>query len=447
MIWDRRIPSRRFFVFSAREASARSARFRRKENTTVMGIHAGDVDDAIPTPNDQSPSDAFSDLFDKAATSVTADLEEDPVEADDETEPPEEPDEPAEPAETEGEPEGEGEPRKPRSLKHKELLEQNTQLQERFSTFEQQFEEQGGFDTVENAVNFYALASDPTKVAEFTQALSGLPHFRQQQAAFFQQALSDPTNRVLGLNGVLQGDFGLQTPISQQQIEKVFEYIVERFNDDAEDFETFLDRSLELADTPERRLARLEAENAKLKSGKTTTTKSTDEAQEPATDVYGRVQAMGDRLDDEQFAAAYDKVAADYGLKPSSKDPVAFKEAKQTMSDVLRIFASYEMRNAKAFEPLLAYWIEGNMEKNPHYENQVRLYGKAMNARVQALIKKISPLFSGVQVPPSKPDKQLGSMLGQQKPLVPPGDKPESRETRGRSPFDDAFDRAASAVR
>lgn len=407
--------------------------------------HAGDVDEAIPTLEGQEaqPSeDSFTDLFDKAASTVTAE----PDETDDGAEGIDEADE------SEGEPEEQTaeedpEARKPRSLKHKELLEQNVQLQERFTEFEQKFEEQGGFDTVENAVNFYALASDPTKVGEFTKALAGLPHFRQQQAAMFQDALSDPANRVMGLNNVLKEDFGLQTPITQTQIEKVLEYVVERFNDDPEDFETFLDRSLELADTPERRVARLEAENAKLKSGVKTTTESTDGSQEPDSGaMFARVQEMGDRLDDEQFAAAYDKVAADYGLKPSSKDPVAFKEAKATMSDLLRIFASYEMRNAKAFEPLLAYWMEGNTDQNPHYANQVRLYGKAMNARVQALIKKISPLFSGVQVPPSKPG-QLGSNLGQKTSLVPQGEKQQSRENRGRSPFDDAFDKAASTLR
>lgn len=299
-------------------------------------------------------------------------------------------------AEKQAEAEGEKPKATDRSRKYQEIVEENTRLTGERDTaiakatkIEESLAKHGGVDTVQQAMDIY----DKLASGKANEVFADLPsHQRTQiQKEVFTAAIAEETNRVFGVNEVLKNDFGLSTDMSQKLMEKTFEYVAHRLNTDAADFEAYLDRELEFADSPEKRIARLEAENQRLKTAPKDGSESTEKT-ETELDIGLRVEKAYNEFEDATFKEIADAEFKAFGLEVSAKDTPAVKEAKELLADAVRNLVGYEMRTAKAFDPLLQYWVENDIE-NAWFKQAAGAYRRAMNARVQTTLKKLSKLF------------------------------------------------------
>lgn len=294
------------------------------------------------------------------------------------------------------------------------LLSANAELQTRLDKFEQNFEKFGGLDSVETALEVANTLSDPTKIKEFADIIGKLPHRAAIQKTFFDNALSLEANRIYGVNQVLMTDFGLSSGLTQDRMEKSFEFIVQKYNEDPEEFDQFLERELELANTPENELKRTRAELERLKNPKTAKTADQTQEFESDQDLHQRIQKTHDEFEDTQFEAISNEVAADYGLNVSKNDTPAIKEAKEFLLEAVKFKVAVEMRTAKAHESLLGYWIV-NQTDSPFYNQAVKNYKAALKVKTQNSLKQISRLLGARTAKEVKKDTTLENLTDQNK--------------------------------
>lgn len=321
-------------------------------------------------------------------------------------------------------------------------LAENSELKTRLETFEQKFEKFGGFDAVETAVEVANALADPTKIDEFTNLVQKLPHRAQIHKKFFDTALSREENRVYGVNRVLREEFGLNADLSKTQMEKAFEFLAHKLNEDSEGFDGYLERELELANTPERELARTKAELERLKNPEAAKTQNNSQSSDESEfDFLQRIQKTHDEFEDGQFTSVSAEVAADYGLQPSKNDTPAVREAKEFILDAVKFAVGVQMRSAKAHEALLGYWVE-NRAEGAFYNQAVKNYQNAMRTRVQHAFKQVSRLIQvRTEVKTTTPKKELPSIAdgAKAKTEIAPKQEPKKAQTGGfRSAFSEA---------
>jgi hypothetical protein len=396
----------------------------------------------------------FASLFSETVAKVTADLddsEEDKPAApapaeDDDTIPSDEADEdkpaePSEPADDKAKKQPDG-----RTRKYKEVVEQNEQLQQQISrvdALEQQFEKHGGLDVVETAMQMFEKLS--TKPAEI---LAELPKHQREQMVrdVFAEALTNENNRVYGVNSVLRQEFGLSNDLTQQQMEKVFEFVAHRLNDDPTDFEAFLDRELEFANTPEREAARLRAENERLKSQPAAAEAPQETPQEFAERMNGEFETFEDSVFTDQVMPKFET----YGLNVLPTDPAEVRESKEILQAAARSLICEQMRTAKAFDPLIPYMVSGDT-KNQFFDQAKGAYGRAMKARAETLLKAVSRLLGKAQAQPAvpaggeQPAPQQRAQRGVQIPA--PGGKSQLPAPAKKAPEGGGFGNAFSIAR
>lgn len=304
------------------------------------------------------------------------------------------------------------------------LTTENTATNERIAKLNTRFEKHGGVEAVELAMEtFDKLASG--KAVEVINELP--PHERVKvQKQVFDSAIAVEANRVYALNQVLQSDFGLEKPITKEQLEKSLEYLTHRYNGDAEDFDAFLERELEYANTPERKLARVEAELDRLKAqpeGQSQNGNNGDgEAQAPVSeqDLAMQINKLYDDFEDTTFTRLADAELKDFGLLESPKDTKEMKEVKQTVRAIVQAYVGQEMRNAKAYEALLPFFAAGDT-KSIWYNQATGGYERAMKGRIQPTVKAISKLFGKRAAAPPPAGELSASEKGNPKTPAPHG--------------------------
>ncbi len=243
----------------------------------------------IAEPQSDSGSDSFDALFDEAAEAAAAQNEpeanDDEVDAEDAAD-----DNPAEDdAETEtetdaeqdkseknksDEPKSEPDEKPSRVSKFKqleaereELQAKNTELETRQTELDKTFEKYGGVESVQDMAEVFDKVMNPQKVDQLVEELQKVPHGAKIQKAIFDHNLEMPENRVYAVNNVMKDDYGLEKSFSPETIDKVFQYISAKANEDSEDFENYLDRELSyLPPAEETETERLRRENELLKN-------------------------------------------------------------------------------------------------------------------------------------------------------------------------------------
>lgn len=322
----------------------------------------------------------------------------------------------------------------------------------RLDTLEQTLEKHGGIDAVETALTIFdKIASG--KAVEIIDDLP--PHERAKVAeAVFNQAISNPSKRVEGVNAVFKADFGLEKDLPQPLMEKLFEFATSRINFDADDFEAYLDRELELIETPETQLEKANREIDRLKNPDA---KAAEDAAPPtdfelsvkANDIYNQFEA-------ETYKAVAEPLLKDYGLDVKSTDSAVIKAAKEALVRALDDHVGVEIRKSKAFEPLLPYWLSGDdkYQANPFYTQGVSAYKRAMKAKVEPVLKSLSVLFGNSTTVETKPAGEGVGSGGQQpaQPKLPaPGGRssipvPQKAKGEQKGGFRSAFAQAKKAA-
>lgn len=425
----------------------------------VLDPAAGADDKQIPE-TDEAKTD-FRSLFGKARQSAesrqTDDSEGEKVEEpkSDEQIPGEEKSETEEPKEK-SEEEIKDEPKdEPKTTKRSEsfrkmeqerddALAQVTEVNQRLTSLDEKFAQHGGVEVVETALELYDLASDKTKASEFVQKINSLPHKGAIQREIFDNVLDLPANRVYGINRVLKEDFGLTGNISQPFLEKFFEFATSRLNTDPEAFESFLDRELELSAEPESELDRLRKENEALKNPPKEEQKE-EAQQESQAEFASRIQRTYNDFEDSTFDRVSKTELSKYGFSPLSNDTSEVKAAKEYLSNAVKFAVAVEMRQAKAHETLLDYWIEKTPEDNKFYSQARKSYENAMTIKVQNALKAIAPLLGAKPEEKSKeiPKETKVETAAKGGKSELPAPKKEKREPLG---FRAAFGNARKAV-
>lgn len=293
----------------------------------------------------------------------------------------------------------EGDKKPDRTRNYKAIVEENTALKterdtaiEKVTKLDAKLSEHGGIEVVTQAMDIF----DKLANGKAAEVIAELPAHQKQalQKQVFETALTNEANRVFGVNQVLKSDFGLANDMSQPQLEKVFEYVTHRLNTDAEGFEALIDRELEYANTPENENAKLKAEIERLKTKPAETAKADGTEETPETDdqLLTRISTTHDDFESTTFKTLLDPELKTYGLEVSAKDTPAVKEAKEELIAMVREKVGHEMRLSKAFEPLLPLWATKETE-NTWYNQAARAYERAMKAKIQQSLKKISKLF------------------------------------------------------
>jgi hypothetical protein len=257
-------------------------------------------------------------------------------------------------------------------------------------TLNSKLAEHGGIEAVAPAMEIF----DKLVNGRAVEVINELPaHIRNGvQKQVFEAALSQEANRVLGVNSVLKADFGLEKDLPKQTMEKLFEFAAYRLNTDADDFTAFLDRELELVNTPEKEVERLRAENERLKT-KPADAEAKAEGTETDEQILARIQTTYDDYSDQTFDRLSQAELKAYGLEASSKDTPAVKTAKETVLAMIREYVGVEMRKAKAFQPLFPYWLSGDTD-NSWYRQAEGTYERVMQLKVQQAFKSISKLLN-----------------------------------------------------
>lgn len=368
-----------------------------------------DAPEAQPEPDAKAD---FHSLFKKAAEKAAAPEvepepepksdegsekpEDDPSEKADEEVPAEEApesEEDAAKADTEG--------KRSRTQNFKEIKAENEQLVTERDTAVEKVEklnaklaEYGGLDVVQNALEIY----DKLANGNAAEVIQNLPaHVRTGvQRQVFEAALGEEANRVLGVNTVLKTDFGLKTDLDQPTMEKIFEFAVTRLNADPDDFIAFIDRELTLAATPENELEKLRKEVDLLKSKPAEDGKEVKQS-DPGVELT-RIQTTHDTFETETLQGLIAPELKAYGLETSSKDTPAVKAAKEMVSQMIFEYTAHQMRSSKAFEPLLPYWLDNDVE-NSWYAQAAGNYKRAAGTRVEAAFKAVSKLLNVAKAP------------------------------------------------
>jgi hypothetical protein len=419
-----------------------------------------------PQRTTTAPEKDFRSLFRETATKVLGEIDEEGSKPD--AEPADEPDEQIpdnpdddaddttadadDPDKAKDPEKAEGKQPDARTRKYKDVVAQNEQLQaqkDRLDTLEKSFEQHGGLDVVETAIQMYEkLATEPVKVLE------DLPKHQREQFVrdVFSEALANEGNRVFGINSVLKTEFGLTSDLTQPQMEKVFEYVASRFTEDPADFEAFLDRELDFRNTPERENARLKAELERQKA------KPADQPSDPAqsesqNDFVQRVEKSYTDIEDRTFENVASPKFAEYGLNVTPKDSAEIREAKELLVAAVRSNICEQMRSAKAFEPLIPYIASGDTE-NKFYSQAESAYGRAMKAKVETALKTVSRLINKAQPAPADIPAGDSTTTAKPRPAAPripaPGGKsnlpapaPKQNQSGG---FRNAFGSAKRAI-
>jgi hypothetical protein len=302
-----------------------------------------------------------------------------------------------------------------RTRKYKEVVEENTQLRtqvERVDKLETQFEQYGGVDVVETAMDLYQkLATQPAEV------INELPAHQRQDVVkkIFTDALANESNRVFGINSVLKQEFGLTADLDQPRMEKIFEYVAHRLNDDPAEFDAFLSRELEFVNTPERELARVKAENERLKNPQQASQEDTAVV-EPPEKFAARMNTVFETFEEGAFANEVIPKFADYGLNVLPTDTPEVKGAKEVLQGAVRSFVCEQMRQAKAFDPLIPFMVSNDTE-NKFFGQAKGAYDRAMKAKGETLLKAVSRLLG--KASPAAPAPADTTATTTTKPAVP----------------------------
>lgn len=447
-------------------------------DTGDTGASAEEQPGTSPEGEAESNPTGFRSLFQQARTAIAGDETDEPGEegesdddpeadedipADKDGESDDDPDaegkDDADPDKAESEADQETGKKTARSKAFKDIQAENERLKTestatatRLDALEQTLEKHGGVDAVETALTIFdKIASG--KAVEIIDDLP--PHERAKVVeTVFNTAISDPNKRVEAVNGVLKSDFGLEKDLPQPLMEKLFEYATSRINFDAEDFEAYLDRELELIETPE---TQLEKANREIERLKNPDAKAAEDAAPPtdfeltvkANDIYNQFEA-------DSYKAISEPLLKDYGLDVKPTDTPAVKAAKEALVHALDDHVGVEIRKSKAFEPLLPYWLSGDdkYETNPFYRQGVTAYQRAMKAKVEPVLKSLSVLFGNSKTVETKPaGDSVGS--GGQKPAQPklpaPGGRssipvPQKSKSQQKGGFSSAFAQAKKAT-
>ncbi len=394
-----------------------------------------------PASDDGEQSGGFSRLFEKARTDAAAsqsqadpsrdeETTEEPEKAESDEEIPDEEAKPEEEAADESQPAEEKADEKPtnRSRAHKEVLEENetlkadqTKITERLNKLDSQFKEHGGVDVVETAMDVY------TKLAtgKAVEVINELPvHEKTRvQKAIFETAIGDHSNRVFGVNHVLKTDFGLSADLPQELLEKTFEFITLRLNDDAKDFEQFLERELEMANTPENEAARLRKELEQLKAKPEDSQKKADGSEKIETpeELFARVNQTYGEFETATFTTVADPEFKNYGFDVKPTDSQTVKDAKLDVQRAIRSLVGTDMHDAKAFLPLIDFWSTGDTE-NQWFKQSSAAYERAMRLKTQSVLKSFSKVLG---LKPTAPKPPPADTASSDKTAIP-GDKPRS---------------------
>jgi hypothetical protein len=296
-----------------------------------------------------------------------------------------------------------------RTRKYKEVVAENEKLQTeaettrtRLDTLEKQFENHGGVDVVEAAIEAY----DKLANGKAVELIDSLPAVQRQKVVsdIFQNALTDERNRVHGVNTVLKQDFGLTADLDQPRLEKIFEFVVHRLNEDPSEFDSFLERELEFANTPEKEVQRLRAENERLKQPNDPKTDQPSAPESPEAFAV-RMETTYRDFEDTNYSKVAAPLFANYGLAVTDKDPAEIREAKELLQRSIRSVIAEDMRGAKAFEPLIPFWLSGDEKdlKTTFYGQAAKQYERAMKARVETALKTASRLFGGAKAKAAPP--------------------------------------------
>lgn len=278
-------------------------------------------------------------------------------------------------------------------------LAENTEIKTRLSELDARFEKHGGMEAVETAMELFDLAADKSRSTEFVEKINSLPHKALIQREIFENVLDLPANRVYGINRVLREDFGLEENLNQPVLEKLFEFVTVRLNRDPAEFENFLERELELSNNPESENERLRAEIERLKTQPKEEKTSQPETE---TEFATRIQQTYNKFEDEAFEQVSQAELQKYGFAVTSSDPPELKRAKERMAQAAKFAVAVEMREAKAHQNLLDFWIEKTPEDNKFYSQAAKTYRSAMTLKVQNFLKDVAPILGAIKAGKAK---------------------------------------------
>lgn len=323
------------------------------------------------------------------------------------------PSEPETPKGDEADKDGDADKKTSRSQSFKDMEAEVTATRSRVEALEQQFEQHGGLDVVETAMQMFEKFANGNAV----EVISELPAHQRKAIAdsVLGQVMNDPNVRVESVNAILTNEFGLKSALPQPLIEKVFEYVVGRANSDVSDLEAYLDYKIEALSTPESELERTKRELDNLKNGDSGQEKAAESTAAPVDDpmiAVNNANRLYDEFERTSYATVAEPLLAQYGFDVKANDTPAVKTAKETLAGALESYIAEEMRTAQAFKPLLPYWLEfggdeaalQKLNENQLYASGVKSYQRAMRAKGESVIKSLATLLGSAQAAaPSQP--------------------------------------------
>lgn len=311
---------------------------------------------------------------------------------------------------------------------------------ERIEKLDKQFEKFGGIEAVEDAVNLYETLMDKTKADEFIREMEQLPHYGTMAKKVIDRAMENPAQRVFSVNQVLTEDFGLSKQISQPLMEKAFEFMTNYINDDPQEFENFLDRELEFANTEEKEIARLKAENERLKNPPVAQNAAPQETEQ---ETIIRLQTKHNEFFDGQFNEVALPDLKSFGYAVSSNDPPQMKADKEKIAKLIRNGVQVELAQKRATEPLIEQWMSGKDDENSSFvKAATRNYRNVLKHESEDILKTLARLQVAIGKtkpnPTSEAHDKVASAQNPKSNIAPTSQK------RKPSSFDEAFELSKS---
>jgi hypothetical protein len=363
------------------------------------GQITGDVAGNPPTVTDnggqpQSELLTFADVFDSAYSEETQPDEQKPdgeeiEEAEEVTE------------ETSEKEENDNQQQTPKESKRtrnfKEVVAENTRLQKemtRTKEFEKQFEEMGGIEPVKMAVDLYSAAIDPNRTEECLSILQSMPSYKKLEDHLWVSAISQPDNQLIGLNEVLDNKYGCKVKLTADQADIAFQWLALHAQEDQTVFER-MKEDIELAETPDKKLAKLQAENERLKKGDS----ATETTPEDLTTFQKRIENQ--YLDFEKTTAEKleTNLLTDSNLNVLKTDSPDIAEAKKLLQSMIRDAIGRGMYATKAFQSVSQFWLNNQpTADNPHFKIATTNFENAMKAQYSKILKALRTVYSGQKV-------------------------------------------------